>query len=152
MSIAWALVLAATKGFVALFAVDAWLHPADRRFRGKAMRPRVVGYLAGLVLVPIGWRLLPGRRTYPKELDLAVTVPLLLDAAGNSLGIYERAHVDDAVHFTNAAILSGVAGAIVASQVEHRWQAALIGAGVSVVAEAGWEVMEYSAYRLGASG
>src|SRR5215210_7557922 len=80
------------------FGIDALLHSDEPRLRGKAIRTRAIGYTAALFLVPLAWRLLPGRRgPYPRVLDLAVTVPLLADAGGNAFGIYERAHVDDAV-------------------------------------------------------
>jgi hypothetical protein len=81
-----------------------------------------------------------------------VTIPLLLDAAGNGLGLYDAAHIDDLVHLANAAIVSGVAGALFAPRVDERWQAALAGAGVSIAAASAWELMEFGALRLGARG
>src|SRR2546423_14432198 len=98
------------------------------------------------------WRLLPDRGRYPRGLDTAVTIPLLLDAAGNGLGIYDDAHVDDIVHFANAAIASGVAGALVAPRVDERWHAALVATGMAITAETLWEILEYAALRLGADG
>jgi hypothetical protein len=133
-------------------AIDALLNADSPRLRGKAIRTRAFGYTAGLFIVPVVWRLLPDRGPYPRALDLAVTTPLLLDAAGNALGMYERAHVDDVVHFANAAIVSGVAGALFAPRVDEPWQAALAGAGVAIAGETAWEVAEYGAWRLGQEG
>jgi hypothetical protein len=133
-------------------AVDALVNADSRRLRGKGIQKRAFGYTAGIFLVPVIWRLLPDRGPYPRGLDLAVTAPLLLDAAGNALGLYEEAHVDDVVHFANAAIISGLAGALFAPRVDERWQAALAGAGVTIAAETAWELLEYASWRLGASG
>lgn len=147
----WAALVAA-KGVTIAFGIDALLHANSRRFAGKAMRLRAIGYLGSLCLVPLAWRLLPDRGRYPRGLDTAVTIPLLLDAAGNGLGIYEDAHVDDVVHFANAAIAAGVAGALVAPQVDERWHAALVATGLAITAETAWEIMEYIAMRMGANG
>ena len=142
----------AAKAVTVACAIDAILNADSPRLRGKAIRTRALGYTLGLFIVPAVWRLLPDRGAYPRALDLAVTVPLLLDAGGNALGLYEEAHVDDVVHLANAAIVSGVAGAVFAPRVDERWQAALAGAGVAIAAETAWELMEYGAWRLGADG
>jgi hypothetical protein len=147
----WAALVAAKTATIA-FGIDALLHADSRRFRGKAMRVRAIGYLGSLFIVPVAWRLLPNRGRYPRGLDTAVTIPLLLDAAGNGLGIYEDAHVDDMVHFANAAIAAGVAGALVAPRVDERWHAALVATGLAITAETLWEIVEYTALRLGANG
>ena len=39
-----------------------------------------------------------------------------------------------------------------APRVDERWQAALAGAGFTIAAETAWELLEYSAWRLGATG
>ena len=144
--------LAAMKATIVAVAVDAVIHHEQPRYRGKAMRTRAIGYVGTLCVVPLAWRMLPDRGRYPRGLDLAVSLPLLLDALGNARGVYMRAHVDDVVHLANGAIVAGVAGAVLAPRVDERWQAALAGAGVGVVAQTGWEIMEYVAFRLGARG
>jgi hypothetical protein len=144
--------IVASKALVVAFGIDAFLNYRSRRLRGKAIRTRAIGYVGGLFIVPVIWRLLPNRGRYPAELDLAVTAPLFLDAAGNAFGVYEKAHIDDAVHTINSAIVAGVAGALFAPHVDERWQAALAGAGVSVAAGSAWEAWEYVAWRLGADG
>jgi len=147
-----ALLIVGSKVATIAFGVDALINHRSKRLRGKAIRTRAIGYVAGLFIVPLIWRLLPDRGRYPAELDLAVTTPLFLDAAGNAFGVYERAHIDDVVHVANSAIVAGVAGALFAPRVDERWQAALAGAGVAVAAESAWESWEYVAWRLGADG
>lgn len=147
-----AVVTLAAKAATVVCGVDALINAESPRLRGKGIRLRAIGYVGGLFLVPLLWRLLPDRDRYPRELDLAVTIPLLLDAGGNALGIYERTHIDDAVHLTNSAIVAGIAGSLVAPHVDERWQAALVGAGVAITAETAWEVAEYIAWKMGADG
>lgn len=143
----------AAKAATVGFGIDALLHSDQPRLRGKAIRTRAIGYTAALFLVPLAWRFLPGRRgAYPRVLDLAVTLPLLADAGGNAFGIYERAHVDDAVHVANAAILAGVSGSLIAANVDEPWQAALAGGAIAIAGETLWETLEYVAFRLGQEG
>jgi hypothetical protein len=144
--------IVATKALTIGFALDALVNADTPRLRGKAIRTRAFGYVGALFIVPALWRLLPDRGRYPRGLDLAVTIPLLLDAGGNSLGLYDEAHIDDLVHVANSAIVSGVAGALFAPRVDERWQAALAGAGVSIAGESAWALREYGAMRLGADG
>lgn len=144
--------IVAAKTATIAFAIDAFVNADSPRLRGKVIRMRAIAYVGALFVVPVLWSLLPAKSRYPRALDLAVSVPLLLDAGGNALGLYESAHIDDVVHVANSAIVSGVAGALIAPRVDERWQAALAGAGVSIVGESAWEVLEYGAMRLGAKG
>ena len=149
--LAWA-ALVAMKATIVAVAIDATLRHDQPPYRGKAMQTRALGYVGATLLVPLAWRLLPGRSRYPRGLDLAISTPLLLDAIGNAAGIYQRKRIDDVVHLANGAIVAGVAGAVVAPHVDERWQAALTGAAVGITAQSMWEVMEYVAYRFGARG
>ncbi len=149
---AWAAAILLSKALTIAFGIDALINHRSPRLRGKAIRTRAIGYLGGLFVVPGLWWLIPDRGRYPRELDLAVTTPLLLDAGGNAFGLYEKAHIDDVVHLANSAILAGVAGAMLAPHVDERWQAAVAGAGIAVAAESAWEVAEFMAWRLGADG
>jgi hypothetical protein len=142
----------AAKGATLACALDALVNPGSPRLRGKAIRTRAIGYTAGLALVPVAWRLLPGHGRYPRGLDLAVTIPLLIDAGGNALGLYERAHLDDVVHVLNAGILSGLATALFAGRVDKPWHAAVAGATTTITAETAWEVAEFAAMKAGATG
>lgn len=133
-------------------AIDAVVNADSDRLRGKAIRTRAIGYVGGLFIVPVLWRLLPDRGRYPRGLDLAVTVPLLIDASGNALGLYQEAHLDDVVHILNAAIVSSVAGALFATQTDEPWQAALAGTGTAIAGETAWEIAEWLAMKAGANG
>jgi hypothetical protein len=146
-------VILAAKAATIGFAIDAMLHHQERRLRGKAIRTRAVGYTAALFAVPLAWRLLPGTRgPYPRALDLALTLPLLADAGGNALGIYEQARIDDAVHTANAGLLAAVSGSLIAPHVDEPWQAALAGGAIAIAGETLWETLEYVAWRLGQEG
>ena len=144
--------IVATKAATIACAIDGFINADTPRLRGKAIRTRAVGYTAGLFLVPLIWRLLPGRGRYPRGLDLAVTIPLLIDAGGNALGLYEEAHLDDVVHFINAAIVSGVAGSLFATRTDEPWQAAMAGTGAAIAGETFWEIAEFVAMKAGADG
>jgi len=147
-----ALTLAAKAATIG-FGVDAWVNHTSPRLRGKAIRTRAIGYSAALMIVPLAWRFLPGPRDpYPRSLDLAVTMPLLADAAGNAFAIYDRIRIDDAVHAANAALLAGVTGSLIAPHVDRPWQAALAGGAFAIAGETLWETMEYVAWRLGQDG
>jgi hypothetical protein len=146
------LAIVGAKAATVACAIDALLNADSPRLRGKAMRTRAIGYTAGLFLVPAVWRVLPDRGRYPRGLDLAVTTPLLIDAVGNALGLYETAHLDDVVHFLNAGIVSGIGGALFAGQVERPWHAAVAGTGTAIAGETGWEIAEYVALKAGSNG
>ena len=150
--IAWFAAIAAAKAAVIALAVDAFRNADTPRYSGKGMRVRAVGYTGALLVVPIAWRLRGREEAYPRELDLAVTLPLLGDAAGNAVGIYQRAHVDDAIHFANGAILSSVVGALVTPRTKTPWEAAGVAAATGTSAATGWEIAEWVGLKLGARG
>jgi hypothetical protein len=78
------------------------------RFAGKAMGGRAVAYPLALLVIPAGWWL-RGRgvgSTYPGLADLLVSVPFLVDVAGNAVDAYDAVPwFDDLAHFVNWAML-----------------------------------------------
>ena len=144
--------LTAAKATTLVAATDAVLRPDHPKYRGKHMRVRAVGYVGGLALVPGTWVAYGRRGRYPVAADLAMSAPLLIDAAGNSLGIYDEARLDDVVHGVNAAVLSALFGALVSPHLGSRAAATLVTAVVGIVGEVAWDAMEYGAERLGAHG
>jgi hypothetical protein len=148
----WIATIALVKAAIVALAVDAFVNSESPRFRGKAMRVRAIGYTGALLVVPAAWRMRGREAPYPRELDLAVALPLLADAAGNAVGIYNRAHVDDAIHFANGALLTSVVGALVTPRARTSWEAAGTATAVGIAAAAGWEILEWTAAKLGARG
>ena len=144
--------IVATKATTIACAVDGFINADSPRLRGKGIRARAFGYTGALFIVPAIWRILPNRGRYPRGLDLAVSIPLLIDAGGNALGLYDEAHLDDVVHFLNTAIVAGVAGALFATRTDDPWVAALAGTGTAISGETIWEIAEYVAMRAGANG
>lgn len=150
--VGWVAAIALVKAAVVALAIDAFVNSESRRFRGKGMRLRAFGYTGSLLLVPAIWRLRGRREPYPRELDLLVALPLLGDAAGNAVGIYQRAHVDDAIHFANGALLSAVVGALATPRARTSWEAAAFATAIGTSSAAVWEMLEWTGLKLGAKG
>ncbi len=150
--VAWVAAITAAKATVVALAVDAFLNSDQPRYHGKGMRLRAIGYAGGMLLVPVAWRALGRREPYPRELDLAITLPLLVDAGGNAVGIYRRAHVDDVIHFADGAIVASVVGALATPRVRTPWEAAAAGVLTGSAAAGLWEIGEWIGLKLGAQG
>lgn len=150
--VAWTAVITGVKAAVVALAVDAFVNSRQPRFQGKAMKARAIGYAGALLIVPIAWRARGRSQPYPRELDLLAAMPILVDAAGNAVGLYQNAHVDDAIHFANGALLSGVVGAVVSPRSRTAWEAGAFAASIGTAAAAIWEMVEWIALKLGAKG
>jgi hypothetical protein len=150
--VVWLALIGTVKAIIVALAIDAFVNSHTPRFSGKGMRIRAVGYAGTLLIVPVVWRLRGRKDPYPRALDLAVALPILADAGGNAVGIYQRAHVDDAIHFANGALLSSVLGALVTPRARTSWEAAAFATAVGTSAAAGWEVAEWIGLKLGAKG
>ena len=150
--VAWVAAITAAKASVVVLAIDAFLNSESPRYSGKGMRIRALGYAGGLLAVPFGWRLAGRPQPYPRELDLAVTLPLLIDAGGNAIGIYRRAHVDDLIHFADGAIVASVVGALATPRVRTSWEAAGVASMAGMAGAAVWEIAEWVGMKLGARG
>ena len=150
--VGWIAAISAAKAAVIALAIDAWVNSSAPRYSGKAMRVRALGYAAGLLVVPVAWRLQGRPQPYPREIDLAITLPLLVDAGGNATGIYQRAHVDDLIHFADGATLASVVGALATPRTRTSWEAAGVAALAGMAAAGVWEIGEWVGLKLGARG
>jgi hypothetical protein len=146
------LILVPVKFLTAACALAGALHPEAPRYRGKAMRIRAVGYAAALGLVPAVHAARRARGPYPAGADLAVSVPMLIDAAGNTLGIYDQDRLDDVVHAVNAGVLSSLFGAVISTHMKSRRAATTATIAFGVIGELGWEGMEYLGQTIGFRG
>jgi len=152
LDVGWVALIGAAKAAVIALAVDAWVNSSAPRYSGKAMRVRALGYAGGLLAVPLVWRLRGRPQPYPRELDMAITLPLLVDAGGNAIGIYQRAHVDDLIHFADGATLASVVGALATPRTRTSWEAAGVAALAGMAAAGVWEIAEWVGLKLGARG
>jgi len=152
LDIGWIAAISAAKAAVIALAIDAWVNSSAPRYSGKAMRVRALGYAGGLLAVPILWRLRGRPQPYPRELDMAITLPLLVDAGGNAIGIYQRAHVDDLIHFADGATVASIVGALATPRTRTSWEAAGVAALTGMAAAGVWEIGEWIGLKLGARG
>jgi hypothetical protein len=152
LDVGWVALIGAAKAAVIALAIDAWVNSSAPRYSGKAMRVRALGYAGGLLAVPLIWRLRGRPQPYPRELDMAITLPLLVDAGGNAIGIYQRAHVDDLIHFADGATLASVVGALATPRTRTSWEAAGVAAVAGMAAAGVWEISEWIGLKLGARG
>jgi hypothetical protein len=82
----------------------AVLRPDLPQFEGKAMTGRALTYPIAAFVVPLAWWLYGRKRSdrYPYPLDILLTLPFLIDVAGNALDLYDSIDWwDDANHFVN---------------------------------------------------
>jgi hypothetical protein len=146
------LALTAKAALAALLAL-AVTFPEWDRFADKAMGVRVAAYPAAVMLVTLVWALRSGRdrsRPFPWDVDLLVTLPFLVDVAGNAADLYDTVTwFDDACHFGNWALLSGAAGVALRRWAGLRpWTLALTCAGAGAIAAILWEFFEYGVFIL----
>jgi hypothetical protein len=150
--LAWVMGITAAKAAVIALAVDAFMNSDKPRYSGKGMKLRAFGYAGGMLLAPLAWRIRGRRDPYPRALDLAITLPLLVDAGGNATGIYQRAHVDDLIHFADGAVVSSLIGALAAPRTKTAWEAAGAGVAAGGMFAGLWEIGEWIGLKLGAEG
>ena len=89
-----------------------------------------------------------GRRpAYPYAADVLLTLPFLIDTAGNALDFYDTiGWWDDANHFVNWMLLSGAVGLLAWRNRIGRWESVAFVVGFGAVSAILWEVAEY--FRL----
>ncbi|GAA0568269.1 hypothetical protein GCM10009546_33700 [Actinomadura livida] len=143
------LALLAKAALAALLAL-AVAFPEWDRFADKAMGVRVAAYPAAVMLVTLIWALRGQGRAFPWDIDLLVTVPFLIDVAGNAADLYDTVTwFDDACHFGNWALLCAAGGlALRRWGGITSWTLALCCTGMSAAAAILWEFFEYGVFIL----
>lgn len=116
------------------------------QFEGKAIVGRALAYPLAAFLVPAIWWLYGRRRSndYPYALDILLTLPFLIDVAGNALDLYDRIYWwDDANHFVNWGLLVAAFGQLLVRLPVGRLSAAGLAIGFGVLTAVLWEFAEY---------
>jgi hypothetical protein len=146
----------ALKAVVVLLLGFAVTHTEWARFASKAMTARAVLYPL-LVAVPASaWAVarVRARRqgragpAYPLVADVLVTVPFVVDLAGNALNLYDSVnHFDDACHLINWAILTAAVGTVLVHRRDlPTWVLLGLLIGFGDVTAVLWEIGEYGAF------
>ena len=130
---------------IALLVVGAF--SGLQQFEGKGYSWRLATYPIAALVVPVAWTILRRRPAYPYATDLLLTLPFLVDTAGNALDLYDTiVWWDDANHFVNWTLLSGAVGALAWRNRIGRWQTMAFVVGFGAVAAILWEIGEYFAF------
>ncbi|GAB3684074.1 hypothetical protein [Angustibacter aerolatus] len=119
-------------------------HPDWHQFAGKAMAARAVAYPLAMLALPVGWWLTRrGRTPYPAVQDLLLTLPFLVDTAGNALDLYDGiTWFDDACHFLNWALLLGAVAITLPARLGG-WARLGLTVGLGSTTALVWELGEY---------
>jgi hypothetical protein len=133
------------KAVTVALLLFAATHTDWDRFAGKAMGGRAVAYPLALAVLPLVWWLHGRRRgrRYPAAADLLVTLPFLVDVAGNAVDAYDSlVWFDDACHFVNWAMLLAGLAVSLPRTLPPAAQLGLV-AGMGAASALLWELMEY---------
>src|SRR4051794_37229549 len=72
-------------------------------FEGKGIGYRLPVYMIPVLVVPVNWLM---GKSWNAALDIALTVPFLLDTLGNLFGLFDRwDSFDNVLHFVNWLVL-----------------------------------------------
>ena len=118
-----------------------------QQFEGKAFLSRLATYPIAALVIPVIWAAFARRTAYPYAADVLLTLPFLVDTAGNALDFYDTIWWwDDANHFINWALLSGAIGALAWRNCIGRWETLAFVVGFGAVTAILWEIAEYFAF------
>ena len=118
-----------------------------QQFEGKGYVWRLITYPIAALVVPVVWTALRRKPAYPYPVDLLLTLPFLIDTAGNALDLYDTIEWwDDANHFVNWMLVSGAVGALAWRNHIPRWETMAFVIGFGATAAILWEVGEYFAF------
>jgi lipid-binding SYLF domain-containing protein len=141
--------------------VVATAAPGLPQFAGKGFAARLLAYPAMMLVAPVLWWLLAGRRgpgTVGERLRRApwvafawIMLPFLVDVTGNTLDLYDSVvWWDDANHVVNWFFLNLGVGLLLARGAAGRpWELLVMVAGLGAVLAIGWELGEYFAFIRG---
>ena len=103
-------------------------------------------YPAAIMVVPAVWAAWHRQSPYPFVADILITLPFLIDTAGNSLDLYDTIEWwDDANHLVNWALLAGGAGALLQRIKQGFWVTMALVVGFGAATAILWEIAEYFA-------
>ena len=118
-----------------------------QQFEGKAFLWRLATYPVATLVIPAVWYIRYRGTSYPFASDILLTLPFLVDTAGNALDLYDNIEWwDDANHLVNWGLLSGAIGALAVRNRVRPWETLAYVVGFGAVTAILWEVAEYFAF------
>jgi hypothetical protein len=135
-------ILVAVKVLLIGLMVIGAVFPKVGGFAGKGMGYRLPVYVVPSLVVPVRW--LRGK-AWSVGLDIALTVPFLLDTLGNLFGWFDAwSSFDNVLHFVNWFVLVwGITTALDSGRHNARNLVWIAGTGIGAIAAIGWEIAEY---------
>lgn len=136
----------AAKVALGLLLIHAVANPDLPQYADKAMQGRALTYPLAVLVIPAGWALFARGRgiSFPALADLLITLPFLIDTAGNALDLYDSLEWwDDANHLFNWMLLTGGFVLLTEPVALPAWNRAALGAGFAAIAAIAWELIEY---------
>lgn len=118
-----------------------------QQFEDKAFAWRLATYPIAAFVVPVIWAMRARDTAYPFAADILLTLPFLIDTAGNAADFYDTiVWWDDMNHLVNWALLSGAVGALAWRNHTPKWQTLAYVVGFGAVTAILWEIAEYFAF------
>jgi hypothetical protein len=146
----------ALKVAVVCLLAFALAHTDWPRFASKAMTARALIYPLLVAVPAIAWgaarwaarRRGPADPPYPLLADILITVPFVVDLAGNALNLYDTVeHFDDLCHFVNWALLTAAVGTVLLRRMDlSAWVVLGLLVGFGTTSAVLWEIGEYGAF------
>ena len=137
----------AAKIALGALLLHAVTNPGLSQYADKAMQGRALAYPAAVLLLPVLWALFARGRPFPALADLLITLPFLIDTAGNALDLYDTIEWwDDANHLFNWMLLTGGFVLLTERIRLAAWNRAALGAGFGAIAAIAWELLEYATF------
>jgi hypothetical protein len=148
----WWLVFAKVA-LAGLLATGAFF-PEVGGFAGKGTAYRLPMFLLPALVIPVVRLMRRGVPSpYPVALDAGLTLPFLLDTAGNAFGLYDSVDAtDDVLHFVNWALLFGGVTTALPRAILPKWVVWAVGSGFGAMGSIAWEVSEYAVMQTGVAG
>ena len=142
-------VVAAIAAKLLLFGLllSALIWPDLSGIKGKASGARLVVYPLGAMILPLFWYAVRRGRSFPWPADLLITLPWLVDLAGNRLNLFDTVWWwDDLMHFLLWGLLTAGVLIAFAAGTSSRGLTVMLALGFGATAAVIWEIGEYWAF------
>lgn len=140
------------KAVLLVLLATAIIWPDLSGLKGKATGARLVVYPLGVLALMLWWVAIGRTRqrlhqSFPWHADLLITLPWVVDLAGNRLNLFDRiSWWDDAMHFALWALLTAGVLTAFAPRSLSAGLTTMVALGFGATAAVIWEVGEYVAF------